>query len=103
MPSLSRLDAAGGQRLVVPLVGVPALGRDEDVLPVQAGLGDRLADRALVAVRRRGVDMAVADLERGRDGGPGLVLGHQEDAEADLRDLRAVAEAEVWNGGHRQN
>ena len=53
---------------------------------------DRLADLALVAVGRSGVDVAVARLQRGLDsldrlGGRGL-----EDAEAEDRHLDAVVQ-----------
>ena len=47
------------QRLVVSLVGIPQFGDQEHVLAAHAGLGDRPADLALVAVDRGGVDMPV--------------------------------------------
>jgi hypothetical protein len=51
------------QRLVVSVVADPDLGLQENLRPVQAGLVDRLADLALVAVSRRGIDVAVPGAE----------------------------------------
>ena len=47
--------------LLVAVVVVPALGRDEDLLAIESRGVDRLADGALVAVSRGRVDVAVAD------------------------------------------
>src|ERR1700733_608331 len=50
-------DAAGAVRW--------CLRRDEEVLARNAALGDGPSDLSLVAVDRRGVDVAVTDLQRG--------------------------------------
>ena len=84
----------GAQRGVATLVVVPDLGRHEQVVAVDAGLGDGLADGGLVVVELGGVDVSVADLESGRDGCLGLGRGDLEDAEPDLRDLDAVVEGQ---------
>ena len=47
---------------------VVELGREEDLLAGYAREPDALADLALVAVRGRGVDVAVAGAERDLDG-----------------------------------
>ena len=85
------------QRGVVAEVGDPDLGLDEDVLAGQPGPADRFSDLALVAVRRRGVDVAVAGLQRRLDGGDGLVRCGLEDAEAQHGYLDAVVEGEGGN------
>ena len=69
------------QRLVVAVVADPDLGLDEDLVAGEAGAVDGLADLALVAVRRGGVDVAVAGAQRRLDGRAGLVgrgLEHPE-------------------------
>jgi hypothetical protein len=51
----------GAECAIVPLVRVPELGRDEDLVPRDAALCDAGRDVALVPVRASGVDMAVAE------------------------------------------
>ena len=80
------------QRLVVPVVADPDLGLDEDLGAVDAGLGDGLADLALVAVRGGGVDVPVAGRQRGLDGRTGLLGRGLEYAQADGGDLYAVVQ-----------
>ena len=72
----------GVQRLVVSVVADPDLGLQEHLRRSSLGAVDRLADLALVAVGRRGVDVPVPGAERGADGISGLVWGRLEDAEA---------------------
>ena len=48
------------QRLVVAVVADPDLGLNEDLVAGEPGAVDGFADLALVAVRRGGVDVAVA-------------------------------------------
>ena len=55
---------------------------------------DGLADLPLVAVGGRGVDVAVAGIERGRDRATGLVGRRLEDAQADRRHLDAVVQGD---------
>ena len=56
------------QRLVVAVVGDPDLRLEEHLGAVEARRAHRLADLALVAVGGGGVDVAVAGVERRRDG-----------------------------------
>src|SRR4029079_13360660 len=92
-------------RLLVAMVGVEALGRDEDVLAVEARRAERLADLGLVLVGGRGVDVAVARPERAGDGLGGVLGRHLEDAEAELGDLRVAAQRDarylIGLGGHK--
>ena len=84
-------------RLLVAVVVVEALRGDEDVVAVEPGGPERLADLRLVAVGGGGVNVPVAGLERARDGLGRLAGRDQEDAEAELGDLNAVAEGEIRN------
>src|SRR6185436_6534439 len=81
-----------------------ALRRDEDVLAVEAGRVERLADLRLVLIGGRGVDVAVARLERAGHRLGGVLRRHLEDAEAELRDLCIAAQRDarhlVCLGGH---
>ena len=86
------VDGAGGA--LVPGVGDPHLGGDEDVLAGQSTGGDGRAHALLVAVGLGGVDVAVADLEGLEHGPLGLLRRGQEDAVADLRDVHAVVESD---------
>jgi hypothetical protein len=91
----------GAQGIVVRLGVVPQLGGDEQLLARDAGCGDGLAHALLVAIDRRGVDAAIARVERRGDGCDDLVGGDLEHAEAELRDLGAGVEREAWDLGHR--
>ena len=91
------VDGAGGA--LVPGVGDPHLGGDEDVLAGQSTGGDGRAHALLVAVGLGGVDVAVADLEGLEHGALGLLRRGQEDAVADLRDVDAVVESDGGGGG----
>ena len=84
---------------VEALLAVPELGRDEDLLARQAGGGDRRPDPLLVAVGGGGVDVAVAGGERLLDHPLGVLRGHLEDPESELRDLDAVVERQRWDHG----
>ena len=63
------------QRGVVAVVVIPQLGRDEHLVARHAAGPDRGADIGLVAVDPRGVDVAVAELQRGGDGVAGRRAG----------------------------
>src|SRR6185312_13606499 len=69
---------------VVALVVVPQLRGDEDVLARDAAVADRGADIGLVAVDARGVDVAIAEPQRGGDRGATVLRRGLPDAEADL-------------------
>ena len=79
----SFLQAAAG-------VGRRALGRHEDVVPRYAAVGEATADLALVAVDRRGVEVAVAGLEGDRCRAHGVLALDLPGAEAEQRHARAV-------------
>ena len=85
---------------VAALLGVPELGRDEDLLARDPRGGDRGAHAALVAVGGGGVDVAVAGGKRFLDDPLGVLGRDLEDAEPELRDLDAVVERqrrEPWS------
>ena len=94
------VDGAGGALL--PGVGDPHLGGQEDVLAGQSTGGDGRAHALLVAVGLGGVDVAVADLEGLEHGPLGLLRRGQEDAVADLRDVDAIVQSDGGGGavGH---
>jgi len=86
---------------VVGPVGVVAqLACDEHLAAVQIGPPDRLADLLLVAVHLGRVDVPIAGLQRGADGGHGVLRLDQEYAEAELRDHLAVVQHDVRYRGH---
>ena len=91
----SRRTRAAG---VVAVGVVVQLGGDEQLVARDAGRGDRGADARFVAVHRRGVDRAVAGLERGADGPFGLVGRNLEHAEAELRHVVAAVEGDATVG-----
>src|SRR5260221_10574032 len=78
------------QGRLVALLGVPQLGRDEDLVAGDVGGSDRRSHAALVAVRGGGIDVTVTRLQRLLDNPPGIVGGPLEDAEAELWDLDSV-------------
>jgi len=88
------------QRRLVPVVGDPDLGLEEDVGAVEPGRTDRLADLALVAVGGGGVDVAVAGVERGSDRVAGLVGRRLKDAQAEGGQFDAVVECEGGDGDY---
>ena len=90
------VDGAGGALL--PGVGDPHLGGQEDVLTGQSAGGDGRAHALLVAVGLGGVDVAVADLEGLEHGALGLLRRGQEDAVADLRDVDAIVKSDGGGG-----
>src|SRR4051812_5315038 len=73
-----------GRRVLVPRI---ELGGEEDLLARHAALAKPLADALLVAVRLRGVDVPVAELECPPHGVHALgPVGHLPDAEPEHRD-----------------
>src|SRR4029453_1201838 len=90
----------GVQGLVVAVVADPDLRLDEDLVTGEVRPVDRLADLALVQVRGSGVDVAVADLQSGCHGVPGLGGGGLEDAEAERGHRDAVVEFECFVHPH---
>ena len=90
------IDGARGG--LVPGVGDPDLGGQEDVLSRQAGGGDGGAHPLLVAIGLGGVDVPVADLEGLEHCALGLLGRGLEDAVPDLRDDDAVVDSD---GGDR--
>jgi len=85
----------GPSRLLVPMIVVEALRRDEHLAPIEAGSANCLTDGCLVAICRGGVDVAIADFECLCHGLRGLGGRDLEDAEAELRDLRAAAQRDL--------
>jgi hypothetical protein len=73
---------------------LPDLGLDEDLFARDAGVAQGLADLGLVAVGGGGVDVPVAEFERGLHGGDGLLGRGLEDAESEGGHLDAVVEGE---------
>ena len=69
------------------------LAGDEVVLAGKPGGGERLAHLALVAVRGRGVEVAVADLERLLDHAAGFPGRHLKEGQSELGDLDAIVKA----------
>jgi hypothetical protein len=76
------VEAESGQRLFEGSLGAvlaavldPQLGGDKQLLPRDGAVGDGPADGRFVAVRLRGVEVAVADGEGVGDGLLGLVGG----------------------------
>jgi hypothetical protein len=53
-----------GAHGVAPLVAVPQLGGDEELVARNSGCRDRLTDARLVLIDARRVDVPLADLER---------------------------------------
>src|SRR6185437_6289138 len=82
---------AGVDRLRLP-PGVPrrALGGDEHLRAVEPAVPDRRAHALLIGVRAGGVDVPVADLERGPGAVVGVVAVQLPRPEADQRDGHAV-------------
>ena len=95
-PLEARLEGVEG-RLRVALK-IRKLAGYEVVLAGKTGGRERLAHLPLVAVRGRGVEMAIAGLERLLNHVPGLLGRHLEESQPKLRDLDAIMET---NGGSR--
>ena len=70
------------------------LSGDEDFAARDAGATDAFADAALVLVVLRGVDQAIAHVERERDRLGGLGIVHRPGTEAEPRHLDTVGQGE---------
>jgi hypothetical protein len=81
-----------GTRLVAVVAVVPQLRGDEQLSRGDAAAGDGRADARFVAVDRRGVDVAVADLEAFADRALRVRRRNLEHAVAELGDVVAVVE-----------
>jgi hypothetical protein len=77
-----------GECLIVAVVADPELGDDEDLVAVDRGASDPLADLALVAVGGGRVDERVAVRDRGLDRARRLLRRALEDAEPGRRASR---------------
>lgn len=99
--------AQGVEGSLVAVVGIPQLGRDEDVLSRVARLLEPLAQGAatglLVRVPRGRVDVSVASVQRGHHGIFSLLAVRRFiDAEGEKGDLITVVEldgARTWGRG----
>ena len=86
----------GAQGVVAAVEAVVQLAGHEDLAAVDARAGDGLADALLVAVHLGGVDVPVADLERGRDRLGGLLGRDLVDAEARAAGSRRRCSGRWW-------
>ena len=91
------LDRGDRQGLLVEAAG--DLGRDEDVLAVEATATERLADLLLILVVHGGVDESIALLEGRHHRGDALLAAQRIGAEADLRDDEAVVQGPSRDAG----
>ena len=89
----------GVHRLVVPVVADQELGLYENLVARNAGVAKGMPDPALVAVGCSGVDVPVAELERGGDRGAGLLGRCLEDAQTEGRHLDAVVQRQGLDHG----
>jgi hypothetical protein len=74
------------------LVGIPQLGRDEDLLARNPAEPHRLADTGFVGVRRRRVDVAVAGIQGALRCAPHLGRGDLKDTKAQLGNFHGIVE-----------
>lgn len=98
-PEIDVVDAELGERVVegvvhALVVGVVELGGDPDLVARHTGRLDALADFGLVPVRGGRVDVAVAGVKGGSDGGRDLVRLGLPCAEAEGGDLGSRVEGE---------
>ena len=84
-PRQAFLDRA--QQVGRPVVVHPDLGGQEDLLARHAGLGHATTHVGLVAIDLRGVDVAVAQLQRGPGHAGGVLGRHAEHAQAQRGNL----------------
>ena len=82
-------------RVVGFVEAVVELAGDVHLGAVEAGVADALPDAALVLVHLRGIDVAIADVQRRLDGLGGVVGVDLKHAEAELWDACAVIEVMV--------
>jgi hypothetical protein len=85
------------QSLIVALVVVPELGRDENLLARHPRLDDRGAHLRLIAINGGRIDVSVTGLECGEHRALGLAAGLPH-TEPDLGHACAAAERERYRG-----
>ena len=98
-PELAQAALGAGPQVVGSQVLHPHLGRDPDLVAVDAGGREPAADLFLVLVHRGGVDVAVAGVQRVGHGLLGLAGVDLEDAEPDGGNLDAADGLREWGGG----
>jgi radical SAM superfamily enzyme YgiQ (UPF0313 family) len=99
-PQPPQAGVAGPQRGLVPVIGVPELGGDEEVAAREAAGLQRRPHVLLVPVGARGVHVPVAGLERPADGVAGLGAGRGlPEAEAEHGHGDAAAQRDGGVGG----
>src|SRR5439155_10045363 len=91
------------QSFVIPVVTDPDLRLQEDLRPTEAGVVHSIADLALVAIGRRGVDEAVAGTECGPNSIARLIRGRLEHAKTERGHLDAVVEGNCLHGIYSRN
>ena len=88
------------QSFVIPVVADPDLGLQEDLRPADVRVANSLADLALVAVGRGGVDEAIARIDCRPDCIARLIRRRLENAETKRGHLDAVVESYVFHRFH---
>ena len=83
------------ERLVIAVVADPDLGLDEDLSAIYTGAADRVADLALVPVRRCRVDVPIPRSECGPDGMRRLLGRSLKHAQADAGNLDTVVQVQI--------
>jgi hypothetical protein len=96
-PELVETGVEGFERVVIAVLVVPQLGRDEQFVAGQRGILDGPAHALFVEVELGGVDAAIAGFERRGHRPLRLIVRDLPDAEAELRDKDAVVQGDVGN------
>lgn len=90
---------------VVPAVGVPELGCDEDLFTRNAAGANGFAHASLVAVDKSGIDVTIADIDGVVDMlNQFFVVGNLPGSEADARNFDVVCKTKAaGNGGQNKS
>jgi hypothetical protein len=96
-PELLQALLQRGDRRVMAVTRVVELGGDEDLVAGEPGCVEGLAHASLVLIHLRGVDVAVASLERLTNHGGRVARGDLPDAETELRNRGPVRESHLGN------